>query len=171
LTGKTQVISVIISNPKGTVMLKFRNLALLALSVSISPAYAQWDFPSEPQGRAEIRFTQDNQIIFSLACAHNEVLQLRYPGLQQPKTRATIVISNAKARISIDGSVERDEDTGSNTYNFVAVWTGRGRQPANQNQLQAVLFSGQELTISAENSKYVLPGMDSKISTRYQSDC
>jgi hypothetical protein len=134
-----------------------------------SAAVAEWQIPSERIGRAEIRFVEGKKTVFSLACSHNILLTLRYPGKQVLKKSASVTIRNAKTKIVVNGAVEQD-DTFKETM-FSALWTGKTADPADLDALMALFLSGQTLTVSAEGKSYPLPAIDPGLLKTYEDEC
>jgi hypothetical protein len=132
-----------------------------------SIAYAGWQIPAEREARAEIRFTEGDNIVFFLACAHNIVLSVKFPGNQQLRHAAAVTMSNDKSSIVIKGSIERDDHQPM----FHALWTGKTQDPANLDRFMSILSSQQQLTFRAEGKKYTLPGIDKETLASYKQSC
>ncbi len=142
-------------------------MAALSTLLAATQASAGWETPAQPQARAEIVFTDNGKTVFDLACAHNIVLFLKYPG-KKKSGAVTMVISDAKQSIPVRGDLEKND---AGQLMFTAAWTGKTPDPADMDAVMAVLFSRTELTFTAEGAKYVLPGMEGKVIERYRSDC
>jgi hypothetical protein len=134
-----------------------------------SAAVAEWQIPGERIGRAEIRFVEGRKTVFSLACGHNILLTLRYPGKQGLKKHASVTIRNANTKIVVNGAVEQD-DTFKEIM-FSALWTGKTTDPADLDALMALFSSGQALTVSAEGKSYPLPAINPELLKTYQDEC
>jgi hypothetical protein len=145
-------------------------LALLFASCFGTMALAGWEKPAQPQTRAEIVFVDSGKWVFDLACSKNIVLFLKYPGKIQSGS-ATIAISNSKTSIRVRGEFDKTHDIDPRDPPFSAAWTGAGLDPANMDSVMAILFSGLELTFTAEGAKYTLPGIDADVIAKYKSDC
>jgi len=152
-----------------------RHRARLVLIVGLlcavaSAAGAEWLIPEDRIARAEIRFTESKKTVFSLACGHNILLSLRYPGKQELKKRASVTIRNATKSIAVKGSVEKSENL--KEIMFSALWTGgKTPDPADLDALMALFSSGQGLTVSAEGKSYALPAIDREMLKKYTDDC
>ena len=144
----------------------FGTAAAVLSSLSFcASASAGWEVPAEPQARAEIAYTDGGKTPFDLLCGHNIVLYLSYPGKKKSGT-ATIVISTAKTSITIHGDLEKSD---AGNLQFVAAWTGKTRDPADQDALMAMFSSGLEMTLRAEGASYVLPGIDAEPLAKYNN--
>ena len=130
-------------------------------------AFAGWQIPAQPQARAEIVYTDNGSTPFDLMCAHNIVLYLKYPG-KETSGNVTIAISNGKKTISVNGSLEKSD---SGTLQFVAAWTGKSTDPADQDAVMALFTSGLPLTFSAEGAQYELPAVDAATWSKYNNAC
>lgn len=146
-----------------------RSTSIGVLCALTATAAAEWQIPSERIGRAEIRFVEGNQTVASLACAHNILLTLRYPGKQAVKKRAAVTIRTAMSSIVVNGTVERDEPF--KAIMFYALWTGKSVDPADLDALMAIFSSGLALTVNAEGSSYPLPAIDAGLLKQYEDDC
>ena len=148
-------------------------LVLIGLLCSFARgAVAEWQIPDERIGRAEIRFIEGKKTVFSLACGHNILLSLRYPGYpgkEVPKKRASVTIRNSSANMVVNGVVERNE--AFKDVMFSALWTGKTADPTDFDALMAMFSSGQGLTVSAEGKSYALPAIDRKLLKKYEDDC
>jgi hypothetical protein len=147
--------------------IKLLSAAPLALTPAIclvSAAQAAWQIPAKPGARAEIVFVEKDKTVFSLACGHNVVLSLKYPGKQRHGT-ADLTIRNSRSSVRVKGRIDADEDM------FVAIWGGRSPDPVNLDRLMSILGSGERLTIAAKHGKYVLPGLDAKTLAKYNHNC
>lgn len=146
-----------------------RSAAIGLLCVFTSAALAEWQIPGERIGRAEIRFIDGKKTVASLACAHNILLTLRYPGNQAVKKRASVTIGTPRSSIVVNGAVEQD-DTFKEIM-FSALWTGKTADPADLDALMAIFRSGQPLTASAEGKSYSLPPIDPDLLKKYEDEC
>jgi hypothetical protein len=144
-------------------------LALLPSLCFGTLASAGWEKPAQPQSRAEIVFNDKGNWVFDLACSKNVVLFLKYPG-EKRSGKATIVISNSKKNIPVQGEFDKSHPQDPRDPPFSAVWSGTS-DPADLDAVMSILFSGLELTFEAEGAKYVLPGMDADVIASYKSDC
>ena len=126
--------------------------------------------PEDRIARAEIRFTESKKTVFSLACGHNILLSLRYPGKQELKKRASVTIRNATKSIAVKGSIEKSENF--KEIMFSALWTGgKTPDPADLDALMALFSSGQGLTVSAEGKSYALPAIDREMLKGTSKNC
>ena len=141
--------------------------ALLSSLWFCTSAFAGWQVPAEPQARAEIVFTDSGKTPFDLLCGHNIVLYLKYPG-KKKSGAVTIVISNSRKSISVRGELEKSD---AGNQHFAAAWTGKTPDPADLDDVMAMLSSGLELTFRAEGVSYVLPAIDTDALAKYKSAC
>jgi hypothetical protein len=155
------------SRPTRSTFHRAATMAALSTFLAAAQASAGWETPAQPQARAEIVFTDNGKTIFDLACAHNIVLFLKYPG-KKKSGAATMVISSGKQSIPVRGDLEKND---AGELLFTAARTGKTPDPADMDAVMALLFSRLELTFTAEGAKYVLPGMDGKVIEKYRSDC
>jgi hypothetical protein len=148
-------------------------LGLFASLCFATLANAGWEKPANPQSRAEIVFVEDGKWVFDLACSLNIALFLKYPGAKQSGS-ANVLISNSEKHVLLKGGFTVDDkntDTDGRDPPFVAVWGKRPPYPADLDAVKSILFSGKGLSFAAEGRKYVLPGMDKNVVTKFKNDC
>jgi hypothetical protein len=145
-------------------------LVLLSALFFGTMAFAGWEKPAEPQSRAEIVFADSGKWVFDLACSKNIVLFLKYPGKKQTGT-ATIAISNSKQSILVTGEFDKVHDIDPRDPPFSAAWIGSAPDPADMETVMSILFSGLQLTFTAEGVRYTLPGIDADVIAKYKNDC
>jgi hypothetical protein len=146
---------------------------LFASLCFVSLADAGWEKPADPQSRAEIVFVEDGKWVVDLACSLNLALFLKYPGTKQSGP-ANLLLSNSDKHVLLRGGFTKDnKDTSTDARDppFVAAWGKNPPYPADLDAVESILFSGKQLSFTAEGRKYVLPGMDKNAATRFKNDC
>jgi hypothetical protein len=99
------------------------------------------------------RFHRQRHDVFDLACTHNIVLFLKYPG-KKKSGAATMVINSGKQSISVRGALEMND---AGELLFTAAWTGKTPDPADMDAVMALLFLRLELNFTAEDAKSSCP--------------
>ena len=170
----------ILVSAKGLLLLPVA--AWLGLGMAFASAGA-WKFEITERGHPELKYSRNDKKVFYVGCGHAFGLHAVYPGgPRREGAKATIVIANAKTRMTFAGNIESPhEDDPPNTTHFVQWDLGFRRQdPALygkkwkrlEHRFLDLLDSSQRLTISAAGRSYVLPAVNiPKWKKRFEEIC
>jgi hypothetical protein len=129
-----------------------------------------WKFETDPREQPALTYSENDKEIFSVGCGRAFGLHAKYPGAQDRKGTATIVIANSNTKMALRGEIdEPDKGAPPGPAQFTQWGLGYRRENpslfgkkwhALKNRLLNLLDSKQPLTISAEGKNYVLPAVD-----------
>jgi hypothetical protein len=137
--------------------------ALFTLSPALA-AKGSWKFKPDSQDNPILTYSENGKTVFMIGCGRAFGLQAKYPGTSKKTGKATITITNSKARMKIDGGFAApDEDSATD---FLQWDLGFRRQDPElygrkwnriKSRLLGLIGSGETLTLSAQGRSYKLP--------------
>jgi hypothetical protein len=140
--------------------------ALFCLPLPASRAIAAdgaWKFEIDGQDHPILTYTENGKTAFLVGCGRAFGLHIKYPGTAKKEGKASLVLANARTKMTINGEFQETDENDST--DFVQWDLGYKRQdPAlfgkawdkQKSKLLSFIASG-PLTVSAEGKSYQLP--------------